>query len=45
MSQNESLQTKLRNLGGSTFHAFGPATVKDLSVKRCRILGTVKPSV
>jgi len=39
---NESLQTKPRDLDRSSFHAFEPATLKDLSVKRRHVLGTVK---
>jgi len=29
-----SFRNSLRNRDGSVFHAFGPATMKDLSVKR-----------
>jgi len=37
-----SLQAKQRTVDGNAFHAFGPATVKDLSVKRRCVLGTMK---
>jgi len=40
------MQTKMcrPNLDGSTFHAFDPATVKDLPAKRWDVLGTMKSS-
>ena len=42
MSSECLVHTKLRNLDGSAFHAFGPVTVMDLSAKRRRVLGTMK---
>ena len=36
------LQAIVRSFERSAFHVFGPATVKDLSVKRRRVLGIVK---